>query len=527
MKKTVRYFAAAAMAACALFGATAAAADLVILTTNDTHSSIDPGADGNGGILQRKAIVDSVRRAEKNVLLVDAGDVVQGSLYFKFFRGDVEYPLMNMMKYDVRILGNHEFDNGLDELAKYYRDVKADALSANYDFSDTPAKGLFKPYVIRKIAGKKVGIFGLNVDPESLISAQNYKGLKFKDIIATANETAAFLKNDRKCDLVIAVTHIGYIKESAKTTDVELAEASRDIDIIIGGHSHTLIDPKSNGTVSCLVGNAVGKPVLITQNGKYGKYVGYIKIDLDELSKGAEAYDYELIPVTNRFSPSQLDREMADFIAPFREKVDSVNHRVIAQSLYSLRSDRRNGGYANWTADFALDLGRQLADSLTAAGTPLGVDLGFMNVGGIRRNMPEGAVTEGEILSTFPFANRIVIQRVKGADIIGAMQVAARKGGEGVSRNVRVVVTPEREVVRVVIDGREMDPDRLYNVCTIDYVAEGNDDMRTWANGERLFTDGAEMADRVLRYIEANTALGLPIAPDPTGRFQQQVIIPD
>lgn len=134
----------------------AAAQSLVLLHTNDTHSNIDSAPDGTGGIIPRMAIIDSVRNAEKNVLLIDAGDMVQGTLYFKFFKGDVEYPLFNMMDYDVRILGNHEFDNGLDELAKYWKTVRGARLSANYDFTATPAKGLFRPYVIKKIGGRKV-----------------------------------------------------------------------------------------------------------------------------------------------------------------------------------------------------------------------------------------------------------------------------------------------------------------------------------------------------------------------------------
>ena len=154
------------------------AENLVILTTNDTHSNIDFDNNGRGGILPRKTIIDSVRKAEKNVILVDAGDMVQGTLYFKYFKGDVEYPIFNMMDYDIRILGNHEFDNGLEELAKYWKDVKATRLSANYDFSMTPARGLFKPYVIKKVGKKKIGFFGINVDPESLISKENYEGMK-------------------------------------------------------------------------------------------------------------------------------------------------------------------------------------------------------------------------------------------------------------------------------------------------------------------------------------------------------------
>ncbi|MDE6772117.1 MAG: metallophosphoesterase, partial [Muribaculaceae bacterium] len=273
----------------------AGAERLVILHTNDTHSAIDPSPDGTGGVLQRKAVMDSVRRAEKNVITVDAGDMVQGSLYFKYFRGDVEYPLMDMSGYDIRILGNHEFDNGMKDLAEKYRQVKGARLSANYDFSGTELDGVFEPYVIKKVGGRKIGFIGLNVDPESLISSKNIN-VRFKEIIPTANELASYLKKKKKCDLVVAVTHIGYVKENDKTTDVELAESSHDIDLIIGGHSHTLIDPARPDLYPSLVDNADGKPVRIVQTGKYGKYIGKVSIDLDRLP-GADGSEisYELI----------------------------------------------------------------------------------------------------------------------------------------------------------------------------------------------------------------------------------------
>lgn len=504
----------------------ASAEHLVILHTNDTHSQIEPDAKGQGGILQRKAVIDSVRQADKNVILVDAGDVVQGSLYFKFFKGDVEYPLLNMMGYDIRILGNHEFDNGLDELAKYYKDVKADRLSANYDFTNTPLKGMFEPYVIKEVDGKKIGFIGLNVDPESLISKHNYEGMGFKNIIKTANETAAFLKKKKKCDLIIAVTHIGYKKESDKTTDVDLAKASRDIDIIIGGHSHTLLNPADPDHLPYIVENAAGKPVLITQTGKYGKYIGRIDIDLDNLKKSkSRNYDYSLIPVSDRFPKNKLDARMIKFLEPYKHAVDSVNARVIGKSLENLSGDDRNGGYANWISDFAYSFGKEIADSLRNSGTEIPqVDMGFMNVGGIRQSMHKGDVTEGEILSTFPFVNHMLLHRVKGSDIIDALQVALGKGGEGVSHNVRVLYD-DGKIRNVILDGKPLDPEKYYVVSTLDYVAEGNDDMRSWANGETLWKDNGEMVNRVLDYIYRLSDLGLPIAPDPTGRFQQSVKI--
>lgn len=503
----------------------ASAEKLVILHTNDTHSTIEVNADGTGGALQRKAVMDSVRKAEKHVITVDAGDMVQGSLYFKYFRGDVEYPLMNMTGYDIRVVGNHEFDNGMADLAERYRTVKGARLSANYDFTGTALEGVFKPYVIKKVGGKKIGFFGINVDPESLISKKNID-VAFKEIIPTANETARILKHEKGCDLVVAVSHIGYEKENDKTTDPEMIAASRDIDIVIGGHSHTLIDPAHPEKYPSLVANADGKPVRVVQTGKYGRYIGKITIDLDSLD-GADGSDfgYELIPVTDRFPAEKLDRKIISFIAPYKHIVDSVGGRVVGRAAYSMKNGERTGAMANMTADMTFDYINHKADSLRRAGMELGkIDMAIMNVGGIRQEMPAGDITEGQILSTYPFSNRFVIVEIKGRDIIEAMRVAARKGGEGVSGNVRVVTDGHGGLVRVVVDGEEMDPEKTYLLGTIDYAAEGNDDMTTLANHRKVWIDDVEVAAPTLGWFEKLGRLGLPVSPDPTPRFLPEAL---
>ncbi len=497
---------------------------LVILHTNDTHSAIEPSADGTGGALQRKAVMDSVRKAEKNVITVDAGDMVQGSLYFKYFHGDVEYPIMNMTGYDIRVLGNHEFDNGMAELAKQYKTVKGARLSANYDFTGTELDGVFEPYVIKKVKGKKIGFFGLNLDPESIIAHKNIN-VNFKEIIPTANEIASFLKYDKGCDLVVAVTHIGYLKDNEKTTDVELANASHDIDIIIGGHSHTLIDPAHPEKYPSLIKNADGKDVRVVQTGKYGKYIGKITVDLDNL-KDADGNDfvYELIPVTGRFPAEKLDKKMIEFLQPYKVGVDSVNARVIGQSVYDMSSSARVGGMPNMTADFGYWYGNHIADSLRNCGVDIPrVDLSIMNVGGIRQDMPAGDITEGQILSTYPFSNLFTIVSIKGQDIIDALAVGSKKGGEAISGNVRVVTDNDNNLIRAVIDGEEMDPEKTYVLGTIDYVAEGNDDMRTLANHKKIWIDDVEVGIPILNWFEQQTLLGLPIAPDQSSRFVKSV----
>lgn len=493
---------------------------LVILHTNDTHSTIDPLSDGTGGILQRKAIIDSVRNAEKNVILVDTGDIVQGTVYFKYFKGDVEYPLMDMMGYELRVLGNHEFDNGMESLAGFYKQMKGTPLSANYDFTDTELEGVFQPYVIKKIDGKNIGFIGINIDPTSIIAQKNFHG-KYMDVIPVTNELARKLKNEKGCDMVVVISHIGYDKINEKPSDIELAEASEYIDLIIGGHTHTLIDPNDPNKNSSLFTNSIGKPVRIVQTGKQGRFLGKLTINLDELPlESGEMIDYELIPVTDRFPQEMLDQQIIEFLQPYRAAVDSVNNKVIAYSEYDLEKSR-TGGLANLTADIGFNLGKSVADSIRFKnGDFPQVDLAIMNVGGIRHQIPQGPITEGQILSTYPFSNHLVIVGVMGSDIIEALRISAAKGGEAVSENVRVVTDENGILKRVVINGLEMDPEKEYILATLDYLAEGNDDLVSLANHRKIWISDVEVALPILQWIKQQQELGLQIAPDLGSRFK-------
>lgn len=263
---------------------------IVILHTNDTHSQIEPFAPshksygGMGGVVRRMALIDSIRSAEPNVLLVDAGDAIQGTPYFNLFGGDAEFEAMNAMGYQVRTLGNHEFDAGMEKLAQLIKNSTADFISTNYDLSATPLDGLVKPWVIRKVGRYKVGFLALNVNPENLVPAESCQGVVFNDPIEAANRTARLLKK-KGADLVVVLSHLGYTKqEESDTTDPQLAAASSDIDIIIGGHSHTEINPEKiaanpDSNIQYRVKNREGRDVVIAQTGMSGAYLGCITID--------------------------------------------------------------------------------------------------------------------------------------------------------------------------------------------------------------------------------------------------------
>jgi len=252
---------------------------LTILHTNDTHSQVEPTEKSSlntsdmGGYARRMGVISQIREEEKNVLLLDAGDYSQGTPYFNFFNGRVEIDAMNRMKYDAGTLGNHEFDNGIDTLAVILRSAKFPMLSSNYNFRNTALESLIKPYIILNRAGLKIGILAVDVNPKSLVFEKNYKGMVYEDPIQKANDIASLLKKQEKCDIIICLSHLGVTSSAGVVNDFELAHKTRYIDVIIGGHSHSMI---TNTTEK----NATGKPIVIAQMAKSGLYLGRVDLEL-------------------------------------------------------------------------------------------------------------------------------------------------------------------------------------------------------------------------------------------------------
>ncbi len=254
---------------------------LVILHMNDTHSRIEPlpkNAAMNpdeGGMARIAACIQSVRKENPLTLVFHAGDFVQGTPYFNMFKGKVEVDLLNKMNIDAACLGNHEFDYGYPVLEKLIKQAKFPVVSTNYDFSGTPLKGKTKGFLILHKGGLKIGIIGLGIDPEGLIAKSNYAGMKFLPPIETANKVALFLKEKEKCDLIVCLSHLGY-SSNPDVNDIKLAQKSRHIDIIIGGHSHTFLREPDRKQ------NLDGKEVIINQMGKNGIYIGRLDVTLKE-----------------------------------------------------------------------------------------------------------------------------------------------------------------------------------------------------------------------------------------------------
>lgn len=256
---------------------------LEVLHTNDTHSCImplnpnlaDTAVAGRGGFLRRVAMIKEERAKNQDLLLIDSGDFSQGSPFYTMFKGDVEVGLMNLMGYDAATIGNHEFDFGMENMARIFKMAKFPIVCANYDFTGTCVEGLVKPYVIIKRNGLKIGLFGLSPQLEGLVDLSKCKGVTYLDPVEVGNRVAAELKHDKKCDVVICVSHLGWLRPD-EMGDQKLLASSKDIDLVLGGHSHSYFKALR------YVNNADGKAVPVDQNGKNAMYVGKLTLSFDK-----------------------------------------------------------------------------------------------------------------------------------------------------------------------------------------------------------------------------------------------------
>lgn len=248
---------------------------LIILQTSDVHSRIEPMTQegdrnyGQGGFVRRASFLQQFRKENPDVLLFDCGDISQGTPYYNMFKGEVEVTLMNEMGYDAMTIGNHEFDFGLDNMARLFKLAKFPVVCANYDLDATVLKDIVKPYVILDRFGLKIGVFGLGAKPEGLIQANKCEGVIYKDPIAVSNDIAAQLKEEG-CDVIVCLSHLGI------QMDEKLVANTRNIDVILGGHSHTFMESPKNYL------NIDGKNVPVMHTGKNGIYVGRLDLTLNK-----------------------------------------------------------------------------------------------------------------------------------------------------------------------------------------------------------------------------------------------------
>lgn len=274
---------------------------LTILHTNDVHSRIDPfpmdGSkyQGRGGVAPRAALINKIRSEEENVLLFDAGDIFQGTPYFNFYGGELELKMMSMMGYDAGIMGNHDFDNGVEGFYKQLPHANFPILTANYDLSDTLLHDKTRPYKIFKKDGLKIGVFGLCIELEGLVNKVQYGNTRYLDPLEKALKIEDMLKNEHRCDLIICLSHLGFDYRDNKVSDKVIAANTHHIDLIIGGHTHTFL------TEPFVAKNLSGKETLVNQVGFAGINLGRIDFIFKRYRSEKLSYSASLQPVNNNF----------------------------------------------------------------------------------------------------------------------------------------------------------------------------------------------------------------------------------
>jgi 5'-nucleotidase len=253
---------------------------LTILHTNDVHSRLDPfpmdGSkyEGMGGVANRKKMIDEIKQSNDNILLLDCGDIFQGTPYFNLYKGEPEMKAMTALGYDAGTIGNHDFDGGIENLAKQLVHANFPLVNCNYDFTNTPLENKIPPYIVIKKGGLKIGIIGVGIQLKGLVLPDMYGNTKYNNPVPLANEYAHLLKVKKKCDMVICLSHLGYEYKDDKLSDSTFAPQTKNIDLILGGHTHTFLEQPT------IAKNNVGKQIIINQVGWAGIQLGSLKFDL-------------------------------------------------------------------------------------------------------------------------------------------------------------------------------------------------------------------------------------------------------
>lgn len=434
--------------------------EFVILFTNDFHSQIEPlskeetyNAD-RGGAKRIKALVDSVRAAEKTVFLADAGDYVQGTYYFSLLNGSVEMEVIDRIGYDVRTLGNHEFDKKMTCLYDMLTWSDVPVVASNYDFTRTSLANRVEQSMIIEKNGIKVGFIGLNVKLDNLVAPSARVGVDWQNAINVADNLAKDLR-DRGADIVIALSHLGYEKNSSEVYyDRGIAMNTQYIDMIIGGHSHTFLN------YADFVKNKNNVSVPVVQTGSKGICLGYAKVKLYE--NGRPYFTYKLIPVKNHLD-KKLDPEFSALIDEYTASVSYKMEEVIGNCPQAIRKGTPESPLYNLTGDALIWMAKEYME--------VDADVSIYNSGGLRAEISAGNLTIGDVYAVYPFDNVLSVVTMKGKDLKTLFDYVASSGGLPVNSGVKLVIS-NKKVKSVTVGGKAIDDNKIYTVASIDYLVE-------------------------------------------------------
>lgn len=456
--------------------------EFVMLFTNDFHSQIEPMDGGGGGVLRLKALVDSVRTAEPHVLLADAGDLVQGTYYFSLLNGVVEMKMLDMLKYDIRTIGNHEFDKKMSGLGEMFALSKVPVVASNYDFSDTDLAKYVVPSKILNAGKIKVGFIGLNVRLLNLVNKTACEGVVWQDAVNVADTYAEELRK-QGADIVIALSHLGYEADSdAYYYDKGIAKRTKYIDMIIGGHSHTTL--KS----AVYVSDTEGDQVPIVQTGSKGLNLGYAKIKIG--SNGKPSFTYRLIPVDSRLD-NRVDATFSSIIDDYAAEVKEKMDVKLGYAPYNINRGTPESALGNLTADGLIWIAQNLHNTKA--------DVAIYNSGGVRANISKGNVTVGDVYAVYPFDNILSLITIKGSKLKELLKKVP--GSLYVNKEVKIVKSGTT-ISTMTLNGKTIQDSQNYTVATIDYISD-NDGYSSIFNGYVSREDSVDMIrDEFVEYFK-------------------------
>lgn len=478
--------------------------ELLIVHTNDTHSQIDPATTTTGiegGVVERASLLELMRKSDPELLYLDAGDMVQGSPYFNIWNGKVEVEAMNLQGLIATTFGNHEFDNGLAYLDTMLTQADFPILSCNYDCTGTVLEPHIKKHLIVECKGVKIGITGVTANPDKLVFDKNWKGITYLDPSEAANKEAAILRQEG-CDIVILLSHVGYSK-SDTIGDRYIASHSHDIDLIIGGHTHTNLE---NGVK---VLNADGKPVILTQTGGKANPIGEIKIYTSTTNKrknGRWAYSIDSVECT-KLHPADYDltglgQEATKLITPYRDNLQEKMNIIVGHTETDLFRFRPQSPLGNFISDAMREIASEIYGHK--------IDVAVMNIGGIRNDIEKGDITLGDLFRILPFENTVSIIELKGRDLEAIVHAVEFKKLEAFS-GLQITLEQQEgkyKATRILVGGEPIDPEKIYYVTTINYLAEGNDSMDAMKNAIKNTDTGILIRDAIHDYIKSLTTKG-------------------
>lgn len=464
-----------------------AAKSITILHTNDIHSRVEESKDSIG-YAKLSTIIREQKAANPNTLVLDAGDTLHGQTIANLVRGESIVTIMNSIGFDAMAPGNHDFNYGSDRLVELSGKTKFPVISANVKKAD--GSRLLKPYIIKEVDGVKIGIFGLTT-PETAFKTHpnNVKGITFADPVAEAKAVVAELKD--KTDVIVALAHLGVDKSSADTS-IKVAEQVPDIDVIIDGHSHTVMEK----------GMTVGS-VLIAQTGEYSKNIGKVELTLDGTKLKSKTASLTMKPATDSI---QADSAVLAIIDEIKKSQDAVLSQVVGSTSVKLVGDREvvRVGESN--------LGNLITDAML---DETGADVALTNGGGIRASIEAGPITKGQVITVLPFGNYIQTKRVKGADIAAALELGVSGYPEplggfphvgGLSFVLDASLPKGQRVSEVKIKGAPLDLQKEYLLATNDFMAAGGDQY-TMFKDYPIVNDFSSLEESVIAYLQKKGAV--------------------